>query len=465
MCRNFLAAALITALALARPPTASGIGSIAAPYPEMPEIPPCSEALNSEPIPQLLERIKKRNDAFIFQVEGFDDPPCVIDALARRGDGALPALISLLKARDPTIESLTLNALGRMGDPARPAIPIVIRKSISCSTAHPSECDAAIAALGSLAQYDREQVVPHLTSLLDQPAHFEAAAKALERAGDAARAAEESLIQKLSAATAAHQGDRAATLISALVSVAPNSQATLRAVLDEGLRRGQFEHFNILASANPFPFELAPAVVTAIHELQDQPSRVPVLRTALVHTHSDLPCCQPVPEPTQDVSAQLADGLLSLTRQSRPIGLNDLIRELHLDPNHYDDQGDVIFRRLSRKPVGNPADLIDSINLSEVRQELDIVLKSGDCVSATAVRDRIPAPAEPKSRPPTVTVTTVQRKLAPGLIRFMTPQEKNRCGLMDLGGRCTGYVRIVKTFKDDDRCALIPNRGSWQVTD
>jgi hypothetical protein len=62
-----------------------------------------------------------------------------------------------------------------------------------------------------------------------------------------------------------------AAAVAALVSVAPNSQATLQAVLDEGVKGGRFEHFNILASANPFPPELGPAVVAAIHELQAQP--------------------------------------------------------------------------------------------------------------------------------------------------------------------------------------------------
>jgi len=518
---KFWAAVLITTASLARAPTASGIAMIQ-------EVPGCSKSLDSESTPQLVERIKKSNDQFGLQVEGFNDAPCVIDALERRGDGVLPSLISLMKTRDPTIESLVLTALCRqdnkgaaalpyiekrlrgkdslfdklaypaltcMGDKAKSAIPTVIRKSVSCSTSVPSDCDAAIDALGDLAQYDREHVVPHLMSLLDQPAHFEAAAKALEAAGDSARAAQEPLIQKLAAATAAHQGDRAAILISALkgvgdpvrtaevltvllehpdqtdphsraaavsalVRVAPGSRVTLQAVLDEGVRERQFGHFYILASTNPFPSELAPAVVTAIHDLQGEPSLVSVLRKTLVHTHSDLQCCQPVPEPTRDVSEKLALGLISLTRQSRPIVVKDLLQQLHLDPNNYDDQGDAIFRRLSHKPANNPGspqpDLIDSMNLSEVRQELDIVLRLGYCVSATAVRSRVPALPEPKSALPTITVTAVDRYLDPGVIRFQPPGEKDRCGLMDLEDRCPGYVRIVKTFKDDQRCALIP---------
>lgn len=530
-CKRISWAALIAAVELARAPTASGIASIAVPY-----VPRCDESLDSEPIPRLVERITKSNNPFGLAVEGFD-APCASAALGRRGAGAVPALIALLKARDPTIESLAAQALcnqddrgvaalpyiekrlrGKdsafdalaypalacMGDGAKPAIPIVIRKSVSCSTAAPSDCDAAIAALGGLAQYDRQHVVPHLLSLLDQPAHFEAAAKALEVAGDSARAAQEPLIQKLSAATEAHRGDRAAVLISALrgvgdpvrtagvmnallehpdetdprsraaalsalVSVAPGLPTTLQVVLDDGVRRGQFEHFRILAAADPFPPELAPAVVTAIHELKNDPSWVSVLRTALVHTHSDLPCCRPVPALTQDVSEQLAHGLISLTQQSRPIAVNDLVEQLHLQPNNYDDQGDVIFRRLSRKPASqpgaSPADLIDSIDVFEERQEIDIVLKAGYCVSEAAVRSQVPAPPQPpqpKTGPPTVTVNGVGRNFGPGLIRFRSPQEKDRCSLMDLGDRCTGDVRIVKTFKDDERCARIPERQVWQ---
>lgn len=530
----FWAAALITAAGLAGIPIANSIAVIAVP----PGIPRCNSSLDSEPIPQLIERIKKSSGLGV-EVEGFD-AGCASEALGRRGDGAVPALISLMKTRDPTIESLALSALcsqqnkgvtalpyiekrlrGKdsvfdklayptlacMGDGAKPAIPIVIRKSVSCSTAAPSDCDDAIAALGDLAQYDRQHVVPHLMSLLDEPAHFEAAAKALEEAGDSARAAQEPLIQKLLEATGAHQDDRAAILISALryvgdpdrtagvmhallehpdqtdahsraaavsalVWVAPGLPATLQVVLDDGVRRGQFEHFNILASVNPFPSELAPTVVTAIHELQAQPSWVSVLRTALVHTHGDLPCCQPVPEPTHDVSERLAHGLIALTQQSRPIVVNDLIQQLHLDPNNYDDQGNAFFRRLSRKPASNPGSspesLIDSIDVLEERQELDIVLKAGYCVSEAAVRSRLPpppVPPEPKSEPPTIIVTGVGRSLGPGLIRFKSPGEKDRCGLMDLGDRCAGYVRIVKTFKDDERCALIPSRGIGYVMD
>jgi hypothetical protein len=392
-----------------------------------------------------------------------------------------------------------------MGDMAKPAIPILIRKSVSSSVAVPSERDDAIAALGGLAQYDQEHVIPHLIRLLDQPAHIEAAAKALEKNGGSARSAQEPLIQKLSAAAAVHQGGLAVVLIcalrsvgdpgrtaavlnallehsdqtdpywrtaavSALVAVAPDSVSTLQVILDEGVRRGQFNYFNILESVNPFPSELAPAVVVAIHKLQDQPGTVSVLRTALVHTHSDMRCCQPVPEPTQDVSSHLADGLLALTQQPRPIVVNDLIQQLHLDPNNYEDQGDVVFRRLSHKPMPNPGspatdDLIDSIDLSEVRQEFDVVLRAGYCVSAAAVRSRLPAPPEPKSALPTITVSAQGANLGPGVIRFRSPEEKDRCSLVDLGDRCASYVRIVKTFKDDRRCALIPDPRNSYVVD
>jgi len=81
---------------------------------------------------------------------------------------------------------------------------------------------------------------------------------------------------------------------------------------------------------------------------------VSVLRTALVHTHTDVPDGQRAPEPTQDIGDRLADGLLALTQQSRPIVVSDLIQQLHLDPNNYDDQGDIVFRRLSHKPVPDP---------------------------------------------------------------------------------------------------------------
>ena len=527
MSRNVWAIAIITALGLARIPAAIAIAVIS-----LPNLPGCSAYLDSEPVAQLIERIKNNVDQSVIPGQLELNAKCASESLGRRGDAAVPALISLMKTRDPTIESLALAALcgpghkgapafsyiekrlrGNdsafealaypvlvcMGDIAKPAIPILIRKSVSSSSADPSVSNGAIAALGSLAQYEPEQVIPHLIRLLDQPTHVEAAAKALEKNGGSARDAEEPLIQKLSAAAAMHQGGLAAVLISALrsvgdpgrtaavlgallehsdqidpdsraaavsalVSVAPGSLPTLQGIVDEGVRGEQFEYFNTLESVNPFPPELVPAVVAAIHKLQDRPDMVSVLRTALVHTHTDLRAGQPVPETAQDVSNRLADGLLALTQQSRPIVLDDLIQQLHLDPNNYDDQGDVVFRRLSHKPVpdqGSPdTNLVDSLDLSEARQEFDVVLKAGYCVSATAVRSRLPTPEAPKFGLPTITVSANRANLGPGVIRFKTP-EKDRCSLVDLGDRCANSVRIVKTFKDDARCALIPDRGNW----
>jgi hypothetical protein len=179
----------------------------------------------------------------------------------------VPALISLMKTRDPGIESLALAALcgpGHkgatafpyiekrlrgtdsafdalaypvlvcMGDIAKPAIAILIRKSVSPSTADTSGGNDAIAALGDLAQYEPEQVMPHLIRVLDQPAHIEAAAKALKKNGSSARVAQEPLIQKLSVAASTHQGDLAAVLISALTSVGDSGRtgAVLSALLE-----------------------------------------------------------------------------------------------------------------------------------------------------------------------------------------------------------------------------------------
>ena len=534
MPRNFWPIVLITGLGLARIPTATAIAYVVLPPPI--ELPRCNATLDSEPIPQLVERIKHNDDQSLIPGRFELNALCASEALGRRGDEAVPALISLMKTRDRRMESLALAALcgpghrgttafpyiekrlrGNdpafevlaypvlvcMGDIAKPAIPILIRKSVSPSTADPSDGNDAIATLGSLAQYEPEQVIPYLIRLLDQPAHIEAAAKALEKNGGSARIAQEPLIQKLSIAAAVHQGGLAAVLISALtsvgnpdrtaavlsallehpdqtdpysraaavsalVSIAPGSLQTLQAILDEGIRGEQLEYFNTLESVNPFPPELAPAVVTAIHKLQGQPHMVSVLRTALVHTHTDLPGGARAPEATQDIGDRLADGLLALTQQSRPIVVNDLIQQLHLDPNIYDDQGDVVFRRLSHKRVSDPGspktDLIDSIDLSEVRQEFDVILKAGYCVSATAVRSHLPAPPAPKLEPPTIIVSADRADLGSGVLRFKSAEKQDRCSLVDLGDQCSGHVRIVKTFKDDARCALIPSRRYW-VTD
>ena len=531
MPRNFWPIALITGLGLARIPTATAIAYVY--FPPAPDLPSCSVTLDSEPIPRLVKRIKNNDNQFVIPGQFELNAQCASEALGRRGDAAVPALISLMKTRDPRMESLALAALcgpGHkgatafpyiekrlrgsdpafeapaypvlvcMGDIAKPAIPILIRKAVSPSTADSSAGNDAIATLGNLAQYEPEQVIPLLIRLLDQPAHIEAAAKALEKNGRAARIAQEPLIQELSVAAAMHQGGRAAVLIAALtsvgspertaavlsallehpeqtdpysraaavsglVSVAPGSLQTLQAILDEAVRGEKLEYFNTLESVNPFPPELAPAVVTAIHKLQGQPGMVSVLRTALVHTHTDLRGGQRAPEPTQDIGDRLADGLLALTQQSRPIVVNDLIQQLHLDPNNYDDQGDVVYRRLSHKPVpvpGSPqTDLIDSIDLSEVRQEFDVILKAGYCVSATAVRSRLPAPPAPKLGPPTITVSADRANLGFGVLRFKSAQSEGRCSLVDLGDQCTDHVRIVKTFKDDARCALIPNPRIW----
>ena len=123
------------------------------------------------------------------------------------------------------------------------------------------------------------------------------------------------------------------------------------------------------------------------------------------------------------------------------------------------------MRRLSRKPVPDPGlpgtDVVDSIVLSETDQEFDVMLRAGYCVSPEAVKSPVPAITVQESEPLTITVSADKRFFPRGQIRFMSPDIKNRCDLVQIEYGCDSHVRIVKTFKDDGRCAWLPDHEPW----
>ena len=179
--------------------------------------PPCTEAFfDSLSIDALAADVRDSTGA-----AGYWAGSCATEALSRKGGEAIPALIALMESHEPNAESLAISAvcgkghrgeaalpyildrirrfdyafarsaypvLACMQDAARPAIPLLIARSLQTIPIVPAQDgDAAIETLGRLAALDPDTIIPHLFKLLELPIHTGAAAKALEQIGDPAR--------------------------------------------------------------------------------------------------------------------------------------------------------------------------------------------------------------------------------------------------------------------------------------
>ena len=204
--------------------------------------PPCTRSFDSEPIATLVDQVKD------FDAHGWE-ASCASDALSRKGENVIPALISLMETHQGRAEDLALDAvcgpghsgatalpyierrlragglsfalsayqtLTCLGKVAKPAIPLLIDKSLGIDLSYALEIDDAIETLGHLSRYAPDRIIPHLIRLLDQPAQSTAAARALEEIGRPARSAESSLRRNLDAAVKAREDGIACAIISAL---------------------------------------------------------------------------------------------------------------------------------------------------------------------------------------------------------------------------------------------------------
>jgi hypothetical protein len=209
--------------------------------------PPCNEAFfDSQSIDALAADVRDSTSAAGYWAAG-----CASEALSRKGEEAIPALIPLMESHEPNAESLAITAVcgkGHRGEPAlpyildrirrfdyafarsaypvlacmqdaaRPAIPLLIARSLQTIPVVPAEDgDAAIETLGRLAALDPDTIIPHLVKLLELPIHTGAAAKALEQIGDPARGSASALRIRLDSAIKDRQDTQeVAPLIAAL---------------------------------------------------------------------------------------------------------------------------------------------------------------------------------------------------------------------------------------------------------
>jgi hypothetical protein len=227
--------------------------------------PPCTEALfDAQSIDVLAADVKVGAGG-----DGYWTASCASEALSRKGEEAIPPLMPLMESSDSEIASLALNAvcgtghrggaalayilnrirkfdyafsrlaypiLACMQDAARPAIPLLVARSLQTIPIVPAQDgDAAIETLGRLGALDPNTIVPHLIKLLELPIHTAAAAKALEQIGEPARYAAPSLRTRLDLAIRdRHDGQEVGTLISAVgrVGSTPESVAYIASLLD-----------------------------------------------------------------------------------------------------------------------------------------------------------------------------------------------------------------------------------------
>lgn len=469
----------------------------------------CPDSFESDSIPSLIDSIKAAGDG--GGEAGFN-AGCASKVLARKGEDIIPALISLMETHQRGVEVAALDAvcnppahtgatavpyieqrlreggqafaqaayptLACVGEGAASTIPLLMSKSLSINLSFPAEADLAIETLSALYRYDPRRILPHLTRLLDQPAHTLAAARALEKLGHSAQSSQIALQRNLEAAIDSSQDDEAVALIAALGSVgSPQptvaalvpvldlyrprlTAAAARALVRFGSQAasavpGLLRRFNsadasdaertddvraLLAIDKDAP-EFAQALVAALGTRDQDSGLRPILQQALAQTHSDLkPETVPRPAPV-DVSDRLAGALWSLTQQPQPIVLDDLVRTLHIDPNDYVNDGRTADVALTRKwsppeesPAGNP---VRTVRLTSVIQAadppsgqprppatqlLELGLDKGTCVSAAGMRGQ-QVSGDPSA-----------------------PRSSARSSQLNVGAACTATVSITKIF-------------------
>jgi hypothetical protein len=182
--------------------------------------PPCPASFDSEPVATLIEQVKKAAD---HNPEAGRAADCASQGLSHKGARVVPALISLMETHQSDVEIDALRAvcglgpagakavpyiveriradddswftdsaydtLACIGKGAKPAIPLLIDRSLYAEHGASGESESAIRTLGFLTRYAPHEILPNLIRLLDQPDHTVAAARALENVGTLVRSA------------------------------------------------------------------------------------------------------------------------------------------------------------------------------------------------------------------------------------------------------------------------------------
>jgi HEAT repeat protein len=226
--------------------------------------PPCPKEIAHKSTPQLIRMLKNPGDSLYRSMPSSWTRDCAREALSKRGASVVPALMQLRQGSDSELDFFATSTIGAIGDAARgvvpeliqeleannfhdpgeigraldiygalegigegsrPAIPLLIQKSLSQKKDLPANGERieAIRVLGALGKYDSDQVVPHLARLLDDSSVAIAAAKALEAIGNPARSSFPAVRSHLAVAISTNQRDIAAALISTLRRLGKNS--------------------------------------------------------------------------------------------------------------------------------------------------------------------------------------------------------------------------------------------------
>ncbi len=379
----------------------------------------------------------------------------------------LSHLVRLLDQPAHTVAAA--NALEKIGRPAQPSEEALRRNlAIAVDASREEAAVALTSALGTVGS--ARSTIEALVPLLDlyQPALTTAAARALGRFGPQASAAIPALIRRLNSPDAG--SPERAEDVAALIAIDRHPPELLEALIED-IQRAEDASSNesaaaALAKVDPLPTELAPALVAAIEMRKEDSNVRRLLEQALAHTHSDLkPAAGPTPAPV-DVSDRAGMALWTLTQQSRPIVLDDLVQQLHIDPNEflYDGRpGDFTLTRKWSPPKAAAQDsLVNSVHLTGVvqsprplpgppglpaKQLLELGLVKGTCVSAEGIKARI---VESGSHADIAIVQDYSHRNGALTIPVDGDHSSNRslarASQLEAEPGCGGYVRISKSF-------------------
>ena len=465
--------------------------------------PPCNEAFfDSLSIDALAADVRDSTSA-----AGYWAASCASEALSRKGEEAIPALIPLMESHEPNAESLAISAvcgkghrgeaalpyildrirkfdytfarsaypvLACMQDAARPAIPSLIARSLQTIPIVPAQDgDAAIETLGRLAALDPDTIIPHLVKLLELPIHTGAAAKALEQIGDPARGSAAALRIRLDSAIKDRQDTQeVAPLIAALARL---GNAADNVELFGSLLDGPYGSYAAKALGE-IGQEARPAVPLLIRALDNaaikpedrdsyvaaltsiDPESARVQRALLREAEPSAPSRPPIAAP-----AYLARAIESLAKQPHAVTLRDAMTALRLSPRDYEQNHS--FAVLAPASVAGTRKVIASVNVAEVRpgpgyppsmvpglnQDIRVSLLKGYCLPSESISDH------PHYRPPKHDRLTIEvlghRVGPPAFHRFRghLPNDKFAAteSAVFLDSDCGSTVEILKSFAPD----------------
>jgi hypothetical protein len=391
-----------------------------------------------------------------------------------RGGAALAYILNRIRKFDYAFSRLAYPVLACMQDAARPAVPLLVARSLQTIPIVPAQDgDAAIETLGRLGALDPNTIVPHLIKLLALPIHTAAAAKALEQIGEPARYAAPSLRTRLDLAIKdRHDGQEVAALMSAVrrFGSTPENVAYFTSLLDGPYGRYAATALGEIGAPARAAVPLLIGELGAAHiKPEDRFWYLDALTSIepesdRVHRASEPGPATPSRHPPPPVPAPLyvAHAIDSLAKQPHAVTLHDAMSVLELNPRDYE-------RKQSSATLAHPDSsrarkVVASVYVSQVTPKPDyppvgvsaqvqtvrVTLSNGRCLPIDSISE---VPKFRLSKHDRLTIEVVARQTTTAYRRFRGHWPNDKFAATEsavfMDAACGSTIEIYKSFAAD----------------